>query len=73
MSSLSGYDPFSESDADDQMQTSEPQMFPLDLQPLPQTYVGFYKEWRKINPGNQARNQLYVSASSRAGGAERVS
>ncbi len=27
----------------------------MDLQALPKTYVGFYREWRKINPNNQVR------------------
>ncbi len=35
--------------------TSEDPIFGLDLQPLPETYLGFYREWRKINPENQAR------------------
>ncbi len=34
----------------------EEPIFSLDLQPLPNTYLGFYREWRKINPGNQVRD-----------------
>ena len=35
------------------MQSFDDPIMSMDLQPLPQTYLGFYKEWRKINPDNQ--------------------
>ncbi|TRY63467.1 hypothetical protein TCAL_11839 [Tigriopus californicus] len=33
--------------------TYDEPIFSMELQPLPKTYVGFYREWRKINPQNK--------------------